>query len=57
MFLDYLTGMKYVVPENFDFQYSKTFLRIRFFEIGLKNGTDFHKHIILKLAYHISEFP
>ena len=33
--LDYLTGMKVVVLENFDFQYSKNFLR-----------TDFHKYII-----------
>ena len=37
---------KIVVPENFDFQYSKNFLRIRFFGIGLKIGTYLHKHII-----------
>ena len=49
--------MKIVVPKNFDFQYSKNFLRIRFFAIGLKIATDLHKHIILKLAYRISEFP
>ena len=46
IFFDYLTGMKIVVPENFDFQYSKNFLRIRFFGIGLKIGTVLHKHII-----------
>ena len=49
--------MKTVIPENFDFQYSKNFLRIRFFEIVLKIGTNLHKHIVLKLAYQISEFP
>ena len=38
IFLDYLTGMKIVVPDNFDFQYSKNFLRIKFLEIGLKIG-------------------
>ena len=43
--------MKIVVPENFDFQYSKNFLRIRFFGSGLKTEPDVHKHIILKLAY------
>ena len=31
--------MKIVVPENFDSQYSKNFLRIRFFAILLKIGT------------------
>ena len=41
-----MTGMKIVVSENFDFQYSENFLRIRFIEIGLKIGTDIHKHII-----------
>ena len=46
IFLDYLTGMKIVVPENFDFQYSKNFLRIRFFGIGLKINSDLHKYII-----------
>ena len=46
IFLDYLTGMKIVVPKNFDFQYSKNFPRIRFSEIVLKIGTDLHKHII-----------
>ena len=45
IFLDYLTTMKSVVPENFDFQCSKNFLRIRFFAIGLKIGPDLHKHI------------
>ena len=35
-----------VFPENFDFQYSKNFLRISFFGIGLKIGTDLYKHII-----------
>ena len=45
-FLDYSTGMKIIVPENFDFQYSKKFLSISFFGIGLQNGTDFHKYII-----------
>ena len=45
IFLDYLTGMKIVVPENFDFQYSKNFLHIRFLGIGLRIGTDLHKHI------------
>ena len=48
--------MKIVVPENCDFQYSKNFLRIRFFEIGLKIRTDLHKYIIQKLTYQISEF-
>ena len=33
-FIDYLTGMKIVVPENFDFQYSTTFRRIRFLGLG-----------------------
>ena len=56
IWLDYLTGMKIVTPENFDFQYSKNFQRIRFFGIGLKIGTDLHKHIIQTLAYQISEF-
>ena len=46
IFLDHLTGVKIVVPENFDFQYAKNFLRIRFFGIGLKIGTDLQKHII-----------
>ena len=46
IFLDYLTDMKIVVLENFDFQYSKNFLRDRFFRIGLKIGRDLHKHII-----------
>ena len=32
--------MKIVVPENFNFQYLKNSLGIRFFEIGLKIGTD-----------------
>ena len=36
IFLDCLTAMKIVVLENFDFQYSKNFLRIRFFGIELK---------------------
>ena len=49
--------MKIVVPENFDFQYSKNFLRIRFFGIELNIGKDLYKHIIQKLAYQISEFP
>ena len=44
--LDYLTSMEIVIPENFDFQYSKNFLRIRFFWIRLKIGTDLYKHII-----------
>ena len=57
IFLDYLTAMKIVVTENFDFQYSKNFLRITFFGIGPKIGTDLLKHIILKLAYQISELP
>ena len=57
IFLDYLTGMKIFVLKNFDFQYSKNFLRIRFFGIGLKIGTDLHKHIIQKLANQIFEFP
>ena len=57
IFHDYLTGMKIIVPENFDFQYFKNFLCIRFFVIGLKIGTDPYKHIISKLAYRISEFP
>ena len=39
IFLDYVSSMEIVVPENFDFQYSKNFLRIRFFRIGLKIGT------------------
>ena len=26
IFLDYLTGIKVIVPENLDFQYSKNFL-------------------------------
>ena len=55
--LDSLTGMKSVVPENFDFQYSKNLLRIWFFWIGLKIGRDLHKHIIWKFAYQIYEFP
>ena len=38
--------MKIVIPENFDFQYLKNFLRIKFFRIGLKICTDLHKHII-----------
>ena len=46
IFLDYLTDMKIFVPENFDFRYSNNFLRIRFFGIGLKIGTNLHKHII-----------
>ena len=46
IFLDYLTGMKIVVRENLNFEYSKNFLCIRFFGIGLKIGTDLHKHII-----------
>ena len=45
--------MKIVVPENFDFQYLKNFLRIRFFEIGLKIDTDLYEHIIWKLADQI----
>ena len=49
--------MKIVIPENFYFQYSKNFLRNRFFMIGLKNGADLHEYIILKLAYQISESP
>ena len=44
--LDYLTSMKIIVPENFDFQYSKNFLRIRFFGIRLQIGTYLHNHII-----------
>ena len=57
IFLDYLTSMKIAVPENFDFQYSKNFLRIsRFLGIGLKFGTDLFNNIICKLAYQISEF-
>ena len=46
IFFDYLTDMKIVVPENFDFQYSKNFLSNRFFGIGLKISTDLHKHIV-----------
>ena len=46
MFLDYVTGMKTVVPGNVDFQYSKHFLRIRFFKIALKIGTNLYEHII-----------
>ena len=38
--------MKMYALENFAFEYSKKVLRIRFFEIGLKIGTDLHKHII-----------
>ena len=38
IFLDYLIGMKIVVPENFDFNYSKDFLLIRFSGISLKIG-------------------
>ena len=38
--------MKIAVPENFDFQYWKNFLRIRFFEIGLKIGAELHEPII-----------
>ena len=38
--------MKIVVPENFDFHYSKNFLRIRVFRIELKIGTDLCEHII-----------
>ena len=34
--------MKIVIPENFDFQYSKNLLHIQFFGIGLKIGTDLH---------------
>ena len=49
--------MEIVVPENFDMQYSKNFLRVRFFGIRLKIGTNFHKYIILKLAHWISEIP
>ena len=48
IFLHYLTGMK-IVSENFEFQYSKNFLRIRFFEIGLKISTDLHKTHYLKI--------
>ena len=43
---NYLSGMKIFVPKNFDFQYSKNSLQIRFFGIGLKTDTDLHKHII-----------
>ena len=50
IFLNYLTGMKIVVPDNFDFQYSKNFQRIRFSGIGLKIGTDLHKHKHLKIS-------
>ena len=46
IFFDFSTGRKIVVPENFDFQYSRNFLRIRFFGIGLKIGTDLYKYII-----------
>ena len=46
IFLDYWTGRKIVVPENFDFRYSKNFLGIRFFEIGLRIGTNLHENII-----------
>ena len=46
IFLDYLTGIKIVVPENFDLQYLKNFLLIKFYKIGLKIGTDLRKHII-----------
>ena len=46
IFLDDLIGMKIGILENFDLQYSKNFLCIRFFGIGLKIGTDLHKHII-----------
>ena len=38
--------MKIVSPESFDFHYSKNFLPIRFFGIGLKIGIELHKHII-----------
>ena len=34
IFLEYLTGTKIVVPENFDFQYSKNFLLNRFLGLG-----------------------
>ena len=37
IFLDYSTGRKIVVPENFDFQYSKNFLCIKFFGPRAKN--------------------
>ena len=46
IFLSYLTDIKIVVPENFDFQYSKYFPRIRFFGITLKIDADLRKHII-----------
>ena len=45
IFLGYLTDMKIIIPE-FDFQYSKKFLRIRFFGIGLKTDKDLPEHII-----------
>ena len=46
IFLDCLTGMKIVAAKNFDFQYSKNFLRIRFFGIWLKISIDLPRHII-----------
>ena len=49
--------MEILFPENFNFQYSKNFVRIKFFRIGLKIGTDLHKNIIQKVVYPISEFP
>ena len=57
IFLDYLTGMKIIIPENFDFQYLKNVPRIRCFGIDVKIRPDLHKHIIQKLAYRIFEFP
>ena len=37
-FRGYLTSMKIVIPENFDFQYSKNFLRMRFFRDWATNS-------------------
>ena len=47
--------MKIVVPKNFDFKYSKNFLRIIFFGIRIKIGTALYKHVILNLASQISK--
>ena len=55
IFLDYLTGMKIVVPEIFYFQYLKKYLRIRFFGIGLKIGIDTNRNTLSKNRF--TRFP
>ena len=45
IFRNYLTGMKIVVRQNFDFQYSQNFLYIRFFGIRHQNISNKNEEI------------